>query len=114
MASQVPTIEKTDPADVMSIRKYQALRATLLISEVPDILGNYMELVVQFGYIILFGTVFPLGAAVSYLSNHVQIISQLSALNFTRRARAESCIGIGSWMDCISSLTQISIITNSA
>jgi hypothetical protein len=55
----------------MSIRKYQALRATLLIKEAPDILGNYMELVVQFGYIILFGTVFPLGAAVSYISNHV-------------------------------------------
>ena len=84
------------------------------MNDKPDIIGYYMELVVQFGFIILFGTVFPLGATVSYFSNHVQIISQVEALKYTRRARAETSVGIGSWMDCIYSLTQLSIITNSA
>ena len=85
-----------------------------MIDDEPDILSNYMELVVQFGFVSLFGTVFPIGAAVSYVSNHVQIVSQIDALKYTRRSRAEPSIGIGTWIDCISCLTQLSIITNAA
>jgi len=40
-----------------------------LIKTKPDILMHYMELVVQFGYIILFSSVFPLAALMSLISN---------------------------------------------
>ena len=36
-------------------RKYQALRDFVLFAESASVLENYMELVIQFGYVILFG-----------------------------------------------------------
>jgi len=37
----------------------------------PNILEQYMELVIQFGYIVLFAEVFPLGAVMSLISNYI-------------------------------------------
>lgn len=36
-------------------RFYQSIRDYSLFREMPSVLDNYMELVVQFGYLILFG-----------------------------------------------------------
>ena len=36
-------------------RKYQALRDFVLYAKSASVLENYMELVIQFGYVILFG-----------------------------------------------------------
>ena len=40
-----------------------------------NIMENYMELVVQYGYVIMFGQIFPLAAACSMISNYIQIKS---------------------------------------
>jgi hypothetical protein len=42
------------------------------MSEKPNILDQYMELVIQFGYVVLFSEVFPLGALMSFISNAIQ------------------------------------------
>ena len=44
-----------------------------------------MELVVQFGYVILFGQIFPLAALLSMLTNSIQIYSQMTNLLYMRR-----------------------------
>ena len=56
-------------------REYQALRDFCSYKIPVSIQENYMELVVQFGYVILFGQIFPLAALVSMFSNHLQIWS---------------------------------------
>lgn len=58
-----------------SFREYQAMRDFNMMKEKPDILANYMELVVQFGYIVLFSEVFPLAAFMSIISNYIQMKS---------------------------------------
>ena len=54
-------------------RYYQAIRDYCFVREVPDILLLYQEVVAQFGFIVLFGQIFPLGAAFSMIANHVQV-----------------------------------------
>ena len=51
------------------------MRSFNLNPDKPEILENYMELVIQFGYIVLFSVVFPLGAFMSLISNKIQIDS---------------------------------------
>jgi hypothetical protein len=80
----------------------------------PNILEQYMELVIQFGYIVLFAEVFPLGAVMSLISNYIQIQSQVSNFKYTRRFKSEVSSGIGSWMTCLETLAQMSIMTNCA
>ena len=54
-----------------SIRQFQAERSNILMAEKPNVLDQYMELVIQFGYIVLFSEVFPLGALMSLISNAI-------------------------------------------
>tara|TARA_B110000305_G_C19302344_1_gene569773 strand:+ start:274 stop:546 length:273 start_codon:yes stop_codon:yes gene_type:complete len=61
--------------EVKTYRKYQALRDFTLISEKPNMLDYYMELIIQFGYIVLFSEVFPLAGLMSLISNSLQIHS---------------------------------------
>ena len=51
-------------------RDYQA-RNNFLLMETSEsqVLDNYMELVCQFGYIVLFSSIFPLAAVFSLISN---------------------------------------------
>ena len=59
----------------LSLRRYQAIRSFSLNPERPNILESYMELIVQFGYVVLFSVVFPLGAFMSLVNNHIKIRS---------------------------------------
>jgi len=38
-----------------------------------DVIDHYMELVIQFGFIALFSSVFPLAALMSLISNKIQL-----------------------------------------
>ena len=64
-----------------------------------------MEMVVQFGYIVLFSVVFPLGAFMSLINNHIKIKSQVKNLRYFRRFPAEVSDGIGSWMTSLETLS---------
>lgn len=44
-----------------------------MYSEKPKIIMLYQEVVAQFGFVTLFGQIFPLGAMFSMLANYVQI-----------------------------------------
>jgi hypothetical protein len=69
-------VETINPMDKdLSLRRYQAIRSFSLNPDRPNILESYMELVVQFGYIVLFSVVFPLGAFMSLVNNHIKIKS---------------------------------------
>jgi hypothetical protein len=75
--NQVETQEFANKGKDLSLRKYQSMRSIALNPERPNIQRSYMELVVQFGYIVLFSVVFPLGAFMSLITNHIQINSQV-------------------------------------
>ena len=63
------------PGDPMSIRRYQCLKNDVLYNEKANIIGDYMELVAQFGFISLFSEVFPPASFFSFICNFIQMKS---------------------------------------
>lgn len=106
--------EKNKDSKDLSFRRYQAVKSFNLMPDSPNLLDNYMELALQFGYIALFSGVFPLASLLSLFSNGIQIKSQINNLKYMRRFDAEVSNGIGSWMVCLETLAQISIMFNCA
>jgi hypothetical protein len=88
------------------------MRSVSLNPEKPNIMQYYNELVIQYGYVVLFSVVFPLGAFMSLISNHIKFKSQVKNLKYFRRFKAEVSNGIGSWMTCLDQLSQISVYLN--
>lgn len=76
-----------------------------MMCDPPNILLFYEELVKQFGYIVLFSGVFPLASLMSYVSNGIQIRSQIANLQYQRRFKAEVSNGIGNWLGCLENLS---------
>ena len=94
------------------MRRYQTLRDTALGTGKTNILDNYMELIIQYGFIVLFSTVFPPAALLSCFTNYIIIRSSMNNFTYIRRFKAEVSNGIGNFMDCFEILTKLSIITN--
>jgi len=75
---------------------------------------DYLELVVQFGYISLFATACPLAAMLAVLSNIIEMRSDLFKLCFvTRREPNHSHSNIPhSWLTVLSFVAYASVLTN--
>ena len=95
-----------------NIRKFQALRDCKLYNTKANLIGEYMELVKQYGLIVLFGEVFPPAALMSCICNFIQMKSQINNFQYSRRFRAEVGSGIGSFMDCFDIITKFSVFSN--
>lgn len=74
---------------------------------------DYGELVIQFGYVSLFGLAYPLTAFVFFLNNVLEQRSDLFKYLYIRnRAPADVAADIGKWMDTLNFLLLTSIWTN--
>lgn len=62
---------KCEKGDPMSIRRYQTLKNDMLYDEKANIIGDYMELIAQFGFICLFSEVFPPASLASFVCNFI-------------------------------------------
>jgi len=74
---------------------------------------EYLEMVLQFGFITIFVAAFPLAPFFALLNNWVEI--RLDAQKFiceTRRAVAERAENIGIWCKILDMLAQFAVITN--
>lgn len=77
---------------------------------------DYLELVVQNGYVMLFAPVFPLAALYAFLNNLLEIRSDAFKLCFAhqRPFAAGKCDSIGQWRNVFFSLSLIAIANNCA
>lgn len=90
------------------------MRDNTLYDEKANIIGDYMELVAQYGFITLFSEIFPPASLCSFICNYIQMKGQIGNMKYTRRFKAEVGNGIGTFMDCLEILTRISIMSNCA
>lgn len=81
--------------------------------EPHDDFDDYLEMVIQFGYVTLFASAFPLAAALSLGSNCVELLSDLFKLAFLcRRPPAVRAANIGMWERLLYALVLLSVFTN--
>jgi len=78
-----------------------------------ELFDDYLEMVTQFGYIVLFASSFPLGFAISMVSNFVEIRSDAFKLSFVcRRPRVCPAKNAGVWEAILVITVWTAVFTN--
>ncbi len=77
-----------------------------------DNYDDYLEMIIQFGYITLFATAFPLSGLLSLLFNVIEYKSDFAKLRHYRRPIPMIVNGIGSWQSWINFMSHFCLITN--
>ncbi|KAJ9449415.1 Anoctamin-like protein [Diplonema papillatum] len=109
----------TRKKEVMAMLKKQDASGSIVsaISEIDlpqyEAFDDYLEMVIEFGYVTLFASAFPLAALLSLACNLIEIKSDLFKLcRVHRRPTARLAMNIGIWEDLLWCLTWLSITTN--
>lgn len=72
-----------------------------------------MEIVIQFGYVALFASAYPLASLISILANLVEIRSDAFKLTYLcRRPRSFRCDGLNVWNKLVRGIVWLSALTN--
>lgn len=72
-----------------------------------------MEIVIQFGYVTLFASAYPMASVVALMANWVEIRSDCFKLaRVCRRPRSDRSDGIGVWNSLLSCVVWMSALTN--
>jgi len=74
---------------------------------------EYLEMVIQFGFIVLFVAAFPLAPLFALINNVIEL--RTDAYKFVRERRkpvAETAMGIGAWEQLLRVLCQLGVVTN--
>ena len=83
------------------------------IFDLTDHSCSYMEIVIQFGYVTLFASAYPLASVISIFANLVEIRSDCFRLTYLcQRPRAMRCDGLNMWKNLLYAIVQLSALTN--
>ena len=94
---------------------YSAWERDYDLEEVSDtgFLSEYLELVIQYGFVTLFVAVFPLAPLLALLNNWVEIrLDSYKYIVTTRRAVAERAQDIGAWYSILDVVSKLAVVTN--
>ena len=86
----------------------------VLMKDDQEISHNYMDLIMQFGYVSLFSTVFPLAPLASYLCNALTMKAIYLEFECEKRCLPEVSIGIGKCLEMLDVLQFVTVIINCA
>lgn len=76
---------------------------------------RYNEIIIQFGYIVLFAQAFPLAPFFSILCNFLEMKGAMNMMAYySKRTRAQGASGIGTWRSIAEILSFVSIGVNCA
>ncbi|EQC29532.1 hypothetical protein SDRG_12781 [Saprolegnia diclina VS20] len=74
---------------------------------------DYLEKVIEFGYVTLFASCFPLAGLLSMASNLIELKSdQFKLIFLTQRPAIARCTTIGIWQSILGGLVWLSVLTN--
>uniref|UniRef100_A0A3Q1C516 Anoctamin n=1 Tax=Amphiprion ocellaris TaxID=80972 RepID=A0A3Q1C516_AMPOC len=94
-------------------RQKQQFDKDFILEPFEGLSPEYMEMVIQFGFVTLFVASFPLAPAFALLNNVIEI--RLDASKFVteiRRPDAVRCKDIGIWYNILCGISKFSVITN--
>lgn len=101
-----PAARKNEDAELKNI-----LEEELAFSDY-DLNADYLEIVIQYGYVTMFVVAFPLAPALALLNNIFESKVDLFKLTECRRPRLLQRSNIGSWQHCMEFISFLSVITN--
>ncbi|XP_039268721.2 anoctamin-4-like isoform X2 [Styela clava] len=107
--------EEKDKVDLYKDLHESALYRDFLLEDPGRryLFSEYLEMVIQFGFVTLFVASFPLAPLFALLNNVIEI--RLDAYKFTtqiRRLPARRCENIGMWFPILKGLSTLAVITN--
>uniref|UniRef100_A0A674N0T7 Anoctamin n=1 Tax=Takifugu rubripes TaxID=31033 RepID=A0A674N0T7_TAKRU len=94
-------------------RPKQQLDKDYVLEPFEGVGSEYMEMIIQYGFVSLFVASFPLAPAFALLNNVIEI--RLDAAKFVteiRRPDAVRCKDIGIWYNILCGISKFSVITN--
>jgi len=72
-----------------------------------------MEIVIQFGYVTLFASAYPLASVISIIANLIEIRSDCFKLTYLcQRPRTIRCDGLAMWKHLLNAIVRLSALTN--
>ncbi len=96
--------DEEDEVDDIAESKLGTYRSTI---------EDYGELVIQYGYIALFGLAFPPAAIVCLINNMIEIRSDAFKILFiSKRTPANDAADIGKWLDMLKLISVFAVWTN--
>ncbi|ESO88117.1 hypothetical protein LOTGIDRAFT_126614, partial [Lottia gigantea] len=109
-----PTKEKVEADSPLLAQKSRTGGFKLLL-QYTDTWEDYMEMVIQFGYVTLFSSAFPLAALCAFINNIIEIRSDAFKLCFHHQRPFGKRVGsIGIWQDVMEAMGIIAVIVNCA
>ncbi|KAM4618259.1 anoctamin-1 [Polymixia lowei] len=102
-----------DEEDEMESRPKQQFDKDFALEPFEGVSPEYMEMIIQYGFVSLFVASFPLAPAFALLNNVIEI--RLDAAKFVseiRRPDAVRCKDIGIWYNILCGISKFSVITN--
>ncbi len=84
-----------------------------LVREPNEYFDDYLELVIEYGYVTLFASAFPLASALSVVCNVIEAYADTFKLLYvSQRPTPEPRSNIGIWAPILTVITWLSILTN--
>lgn len=81
--------------------------------EIDGTVADYMEMVIQFGFLNLFGTSFPLAFLLAFLNDIAEIqVDKLKLVQFKRRPVPKGAANIGTWLIILDLISFCAIFFN--
>lgn len=78
-------------------------------------IDDYMELVIQFGFLNLFGVCFPLAFLLAFINDVVEIqVDKSKLIKFLRRPMPKGAADIGTWLIILDFISFLAIFSNAA
>ncbi|ETO15107.1 hypothetical protein RFI_22261 [Reticulomyxa filosa] len=113
--SQEKTVVTT-PKDkkIVDERIWDDVWAQFYLLDAPNVLDNTSEIIVQYGYTMLFVVVFPLMFFMAAINNFIEFRLDFYELTQSRRAVPYAASGIGVWKQVLSAFGTVAIFSNLA
>lgn len=103
-------LRESDEADDV-----QVLLDELKRTPYDDTIDDYNEVIIQYGFLVLFGVAFPLAALITLATNVVEFrMDVFKLLAVHRRPNVDIATSIGRWLHVINLLSTMSIVTTVA
>ncbi|XP_073242923.1 anoctamin-8-like isoform X2 [Porites lutea] len=107
--------EKTDKPKELETPLMNQAEIESTMAEYEDTFEDYLEMFIQFGYVVLFSSAFPLAALCALLNNIIEIRSDAFKLcTNLRRPFGERVENIGTWQDAMEVMGVIAVMVNLA